>query len=239
MKLHVASSVAEAVFYELKGATTVIIDVLRATSVITSAFENGVKAIHPTVEVEDAQTLAETILLNAPDDKVLLAGERSALKIPGFDFGNSPLEFTKEKVSGTQVVMTTTNGTRALKAATGSNQTYIGCLRNVAAVARTIKDCDNVVLICSGTENRVDISDCMAAGAIIHELRQIGINLEIGDLAHMCSCYFDLDTYEERIRMSVHGQRLLGIGLEDDLRYCCQLNVSEIVPRYDGVKITS
>ena len=237
MRIEVTASAAEVAFFELKNTVAVVIDVLRATSVIASAFENGAKNIYPTVEVEEARELASSILRDNPSSKVLLAGERSALKISGFDLSNSPLEFTSGVVSGAKIVMTTTNGTRALNAASASDQVFIGCLRNAKAVAEAIKGCNDVILICSGTENRVDISDCMAAGAIIHELEQMGLSLEMGDMALMCSDYFNLNSYEQRIRDSRHGKRLLNLGLDDDLKYCTRLNVSRIVPLYDGVRI--
>jgi len=237
MKLDVTSSAAEVAYFELENTVAVVIDVLRATTVITSAFENGAKLIYPTVEVEEARALAKALLASNPADKVLLAGERDALLIPGFDFSNSPLEFTRERVENAQVVMTTTNGTRALNAAFKADCTFVGCLRNARAVANAIKSYNNVILICSGTVNRVDISDCMAAGAIMHELEKLGVDIRLGDLARMCSDYFKLNSYEERIRVSVHGQRILGLGLEADMSYCCELNASDVVPVYDGEKI--
>jgi len=237
MKLNVAASAAEVAYFELENTVAVVIDVLRATTVITSAFENGAKVIYPTVEVEEARALAKALLASNPADKVLLAGERDALLIEGFDFSNSPLEFSRERAENAKIVMTTTNGTRALNAANEATHTFVGCLRNAKSIANATKDYNNVILICSGTVNRVDISDCMAAGAIMHELEKLGVDIKPGDLARMCSDYFKLDSYEERIRASVHGQRLLGLGLEADMNYCCELNASDVVPVYDGVKI--
>ncbi|MCL2548872.1 MAG: 2-phosphosulfolactate phosphatase [Symbiobacteriaceae bacterium] len=238
MRVEVAVSAAEAASFTMQGSVAVVIDVLRATTVITTAIANGAVACYPVVEVEEAFALANEIRKNNSDLRVLLSGERGAVLIPGFDLANSPLEFTTAAVSSAHIVMTTSNGTRALVAARGAEFAYIACLRNAATVARALGDYPQVILICSGTADRADISDFLAAGAIITELATAGVSLELSDLAAICYAYYDPLTLNQRIRASFHGQRLLGLGLGDDLDYCCQLNVSDTLPVFDGHRIT-
>jgi len=237
MRIEVAASSVDAVLYDMKDTVAVVIDVLRATTVITTALENGAAACYPVTEVEEAKTLADAMKAEHPGRKVLLSGERGALLIPGFDLANSPLEFTPDIVTDAHIAMTTSNGTRALVVARAAEKVYVACLRNAAAVANAIKHYEKVLLVCSGTADHADISDSMAAAVIIHELINLGIPLQMGDLAMMCHSFYDPDTFEQRIRNSFHGQRLLALGLEDDLDYCCKVNVSNIVATYDGSRV--
>ena len=237
MRIDVTISAAEAASIFLQEKTAVVIDVLRATSVITTALAHGARALYPTVLVEEAQAKAAELHQEHPDAQVLLGGERHALRIPGFDLGNSPLEYTPAAVAAAHIVMTTSNGTRALHEAQRAATVFIGCLLNAAAVAAAIRLSDEVVFICSGTADRLDISDCLAAGAIISQLRVAGLNLQLSDLAMVCEEYFQPQNYRKRIRASLHGQRLLELGLVADLDYCCQLNTLDIVPQYDGQRI--
>ena len=237
MMINVAATVHEAGLFDKKNAAAIAIDVLRATSVITTALANGAAAFYPTEEIEEAFSLAKELAARHPQDKVLLGGERLALKIPGFDLANSPLEYTVGAVSGARLVMTTSNGTRAIKAAGGSQSVYIGCLRNAAAVARQVSGCGEILIVCAGTQDLPDISDSLAAGAIIRELETLGLRPELGDLAMMCRDYFNPGTFEAIIRKSRHGRRLSGMGLDDDILYCCKLNAAATVPKYDGKQI--
>ncbi|MCL2497345.1 MAG: 2-phosphosulfolactate phosphatase [Symbiobacteriaceae bacterium] len=239
MQLQVTASAAEAAYLDLSAATAVVIDVLRATTVITTAIHNGAQAIYPTVEVEEAITLAGLIRQQHPQAQVLLGGERGAKLIPGFDLANSPWEYTAAKVAATHIVITTSNGTRALHEAQRASAVWIGSLLNAAAVAQTLASCHQVTLICSGTANLLDISDCLAAGAIIHELQSAGVTPVMNDLALICQNYFQPESYQQRLYASLHGQRLIALGLDADLRYCGQLNIINTVPFYDGTKITS
>jgi len=237
MKIDVLASGVEIALVELQGSAAVVIDVLRATSVITTAMAHTAKAFYPVVEVSEAWELGASLQAQYPGERVLRSGERSALLIPGFDLANSPLEFTPDRVGAAHIVMTTSNGTRALQGAKQAEPIYVGSLLNAVAVAHAIKNLKQVFLVCSGTADRLDISDCMAAGAIIRTLQEEGCSLELSDLAMICAAYYDPLTCEERIRASLHGQRLMALGLDEDIRYCCQTGIFDVVPRYDGVRI--
>lgn len=238
MRIRVAASAAELAYLELKASTTaVVIDVFRATSVIATAIANGAAAIYPLIEVEEARALAT----RWPADEVLLVGERNALPLPGFDLGNSPLDFTAERVAAKQIVMTTSNGTRALQAAKAAGNILIASLLNIDAVAaRLLKaQTEDIVIVCAGTYNQLDIPDSLTAGALIHALQAAGQEPTLNDLGLICHHYFQPQSYQQRCRDSWHGRRLIELGMERDLDTCLQMNLLDVVPRFDGVKISA
>lgn len=151
----------------LEGGVAVVIDVLRATTVMLHALASGADAIRPCAEIEDAQALAASL----PEGLVLLAGERQGEPIPGFDLGNSPGDFTAERCNGKTVVMTTTNGTRALLASLAADRILVAGFVNQKATAEALKaDGRPIHLICAGTDGQVSLEDAMLAGALADEL---------------------------------------------------------------------
>lgn len=147
--------------------SAVVIDVLRATSSMIAALDSGAHRIIPTLEVEEARALKRSL----PEGSVILGGERGGLMIDGFDVGNTPQEFSADRVAGRTVVMTTTNGTRAILMSLGAEKVYIAALINAAATARVLCEGEgDVVLVGSGTERRVSWEDSLCAGAIIERM---------------------------------------------------------------------
>ncbi|MGL5243589.1 MAG: 2-phosphosulfolactate phosphatase, partial [Sarcina sp.] len=135
---------------DLKEKVVVVIDMLRATSVITTALFNGAKKVIPTLTVEEAFEKAEN--LKCKGEEFVLGGERQALKIDGFNFSNSPLEYTTESVQGKTVIITTTNGTRALNLCTEANKILIGAMINGKKVAQKLKELNkDIIFINAGT----------------------------------------------------------------------------------------
>ena len=134
----------------LKGKIAVVIDMLRATSVITTALYNGAKKVIPVVSVEEAFEKANE--LKSLGEEVLLGGERKALKIDGFDFSNSPLEYKREIVEGKNVIMSTTNGTRALNLCNKADKVIVASVLNGQAVAKYLENEEKeIVFVNSGT----------------------------------------------------------------------------------------
>ena len=152
----------------LAGKTAVVFDVLRATSSVIQALASGAARVMPTMEVEEAVALRD----GRPAGTVVLGGERGGLPIPGFDIGNTPQEFSPQVVGGKTVVMTTTNGTRAIVMSRGAERLYVAALVNAAATARALAALGegDIVLVGAGTERRVSWEDTMAAGAVIERL---------------------------------------------------------------------
>lgn len=155
----------------LKGGVAVVVDVLRATTVMVHALAAGCEAIVPCLEIDDALCAAKAL----PEGKALLAGERKGLPIDGFDLGNSPEAFTPEVCSGRTVVMTTTNGTRALLASLDAERVLIGAFPNFAATVQALHGDDRPVhVICAGTDGFVSYEDSLLAGAFAKHFKDLG-----------------------------------------------------------------
>ncbi len=196
--------------------TAVIIDVLRATSVMVTALNNGAEKIIPVLTPEEALG----IKLASPE--ILLGGERHAEKIDGFDFGNSPLSYGAENVAGKTIVMTTTNGTRAILNSASAKHRYIACFLNARQVARQLKQHQHIVFICSGADDCFTLEDALCAGNIIYLMKQEDPSLMMSDFAiAMMSIYtaaaFDVRSIAANGR---HYRVLKEKGFHDDLDYC-------------------
>ncbi|MTI80224.1 MAG: 2-phosphosulfolactate phosphatase [Firmicutes bacterium] len=243
----------------------VVLDVLRATTTITTALKNGCREVIPVADVDEARKLGD-------DPNVLLCGERSAVKLPGFNLGNSPLEFNCDTVSGKTVVLTTTNGTGAIKmAAKKSGTVVIGSLLNSKAVAKKLLQFNgDILLVCSGTRGNFSMEDTLAAGFIVKEFLSLkGIknysgqeitkqrsnvsdvyaaetpidnnienNIVLNDssvAAYRISLFYNDNTLDA-LYDSLHGQKLAQLGMRHDLTYCSKLNTCNLVPIYkDGI----
>lgn len=234
MKIDVIISADDIKEAKLQGKSVVVIDVLRATSVIVTAISNGCRAVIPTVDVESAIGIAKK-----DRNMYLLGGERRALKIDGFDFSNSPLEYKASIVKGKTVVMTTTNGTRAIKGSTTAKNIIIGAMINAKAVSHRLQEIGNdVVIVNAGTYGQFSIDDFICTGYIISKLKGNGkVSLELTDIATTA-----LYIYEQNkditsfIKYANHYNVIKELGLYEDLKYCCSKDIVDVVPEYrDGI----
>ncbi|WP_300383610.1 2-phosphosulfolactate phosphatase [Clostridium sp.] len=213
----------------LKDKIIVVIDMLRATSVITTALANGAKRVIPTLTVEQAFKIKEE--LEKKSTSVLLGGERKALKIEGFDFTNSPLEYTKEKVKGKTIVLSTTNGTRAINLSLKAKKVYIGAMINAKALIDTIKEEKNdIVFINSGTNGEFTMDDFICSGYMIKLLNK-EVALDLSDIAKTAEFIYDTKDVLEYIKDARHYGVLKSLNLEEDITYCCKKDIVEVVPR--------
>jgi 2-phosphosulfolactate phosphatase len=146
----------------LAGQTVVVIDVLRATTVITTALAAGARRVIPCLEVDEARQIAARL----PKNEVLLGGERHGLPIEGFDLGNSPADYTAERVAGRTLVFTTTNGTQAMRQCHQARRVLIGAFVNLRAVVAALTESESVHLLCAGTNGAITREDVLLAGAI-------------------------------------------------------------------------
>ena len=163
----------------LDGGTVVVIDVLRATTTIVYALAAGAKTIIPCGEIDEARSVAARFL---PNERIL-GGERGGAKIEGFDLGNSPEEYTPERVRGKTVVFTTTNGTRALLHAKRARQILLGAFVNATATVQRLIGQETVHLLCAGTDGQPTDEDIMLAGMLAEKLRQGGAEYKLNDQA--------------------------------------------------------
>ncbi len=207
-------------------STVIVIDVLRATSSAVTAFAKGLK------QLEVVESLEEALRMKRENPELLIAGERSGLKPDGFDLGNSPCEFTEHEVKGKKLVMTTSNGTRAIKRFLGDRVIYLAAFINYRFVAKSVIESGNgTTIVCAGTDGVPCLEDVFCAGAIVKELICAGYRID--DAARIA--YATYDTYESDTesmlkKESDHGMYLERIGLGEDLVYCARMNIHDVVP---------
>jgi 2-phosphosulfolactate phosphatase len=161
----------EATVGSVENKNVVVIDILRATTTMCVAMENGANSIWPVDSVQKAAQAGSSFLT---------AGERNGEKVEGFDLGNSPQEFTEEVVKGRDIVMTTTNGTRAIALSEGAKNIYISSYRNVSAMIKElVEQPEDVVLFCSGWKDQVNLEDALFAGEVINGLQDSAISYQL------------------------------------------------------------
>lgn len=235
MKIDIILTAADIQPEKIKDKIVVIIDVLRATSVMITALANGAKAVYPYKDIE-------SVLENSKKSKsFVLGGERKGLKIEGFDFGNSPLEYTKEAVSGKDMFMTTSNGTRAIEnSANGSKKLFIAAFLNVESVAKEILEENNdTVIICSGTDNNFSLDDALCAGEIIRRVKEKNRDIQLTDISLAMKRLAETSLgIEETLEGSKHFEYLKTIGFYGDMNHCFTMDMFDIVPEYKNGVIT-
>lgn len=232
MKVDIIISADDIKENKIVNKSVVVIDILRATSVIVTAINNGCEKVIPVLTVDEAVKIAEK------DRKTyMLGGERDALKIQGFDFSNSPLEYNKEKVKGKTLVMTTTNGTRAIKASSNAKNIIIGAMINARAVTKKLMELgDDVVIINSGTNGEFSIDDFLCSGYIISILKR-ECEVKLSDIATTSLYIYENNKdIKSFIKYANHYKKIEELGLHEDLEYCCQKDIIDSIPECkDGI----
>lgn len=218
----------------IKDKIIVVIDMLRATSVITTAMINGCKEVIPLLTVEEA--LEKKKLYGA--ESCVLGGERKAMKIDGFDFSNSPLEYTEDVIKDKTLIITTTNGTRTLTSCTSAERVFIGSMLNVRAVADKLLNINkDVVIVNAGTNGQFSMDDFICTGAIIKEMMNCSSKLDLTDIAKTAMMSYEgHPEIIDFIKDARHYNVMMGLGLEEDISYCIKKDITTIVPEYkDGI----
>ncbi len=219
--------------YDLNNAIVVIIDVLRATSTITTALYNGARCVIP------VDSVAKCIELGRKIDGIT-AGERDGKVAEGLKYGNSPFEYPKEFIKGKTLVLTTTNGTRLLQMALdeGAGTIITGSFPNLSAVCEfLLAQNKNVVLGCAAWKDKFNMEDTLFAGAVISRVKDhFDINCDSSQSAeHLYNLAKD-DLFEF-IKPTSHYKRLSGYGLDKDIRYCLTPDAANVLPVYDNGKL--
>jgi 2-phosphosulfolactate phosphatase len=220
----------------LSKQTVVVIDILRATSVMVHAFSQGVLEIIPVATVEEAVKLAK----HFPQGTPLLGGERGSKKIEGFDLGNSPREYVREKLEGKRLILTTTNGTKAFHSVSSGREVMAGSFFNIGAIGRRCLDLGQDLLIFpSGDEGRFSLEDTVCGGMLIDHILNRGkgpVTLTDANQSAFILYQRFRENLVEAFRLSTHGRDLIERGFEEDLAYCAQIDITDIVPTFrDGV----
>jgi 2-phosphosulfolactate phosphatase len=235
VKLDAVFSPAEIEGSRLTGRAIAVIDVLRATSTILTALANGARAVIPVDTVERAVRTAREIGAG----EALLCGERGSKPIDGFDLGNSPAEFAEPVVGGHTLVMTTTNGTRALLAGSAGSRCVVAAFLNVTAVAAALADEEDVVLLCAGRAGRFSLDDAVCAGMIAHRLGERSrVDATESARAAMVMAAEWGDSLVGMLRTTAAGRQLERLQMDGDIAYCGTLDRFEHVPGMNALRIT-
>lgn len=219
----------------VRGGLAVVIDVLRATSVIATALRHGCEAVIPCQEIDEARAVAARL----PEGACLLGGERGGLRIEGFDLGNSPSEYSEARCRGRTLVLTTTNGTRAVRACLEAREVFAAGFVNLAATAQRLRQLwrarpgEAIHLVCAGTDGEPSLEDTLLAGALALTLSHRGdsaIPLQ-NDAARLAAAaapraYAQLPSL---LAEGLGGRNLKALGLEDDIQTAARVDSMPIV----------
>jgi 2-phosphosulfolactate phosphatase len=228
---------------DLRATACVVFDVLRATSTFVTALHHGAKAIIPVSEIAEALEIKNSEARSQKPELILFGGERNGVRISSngidFDLGNSPREYTPEKVRGKTIVSTTTNGTRALRACVGAKIILASSFLNLGATAEFLRreKAETILLVCAGTGENAASEDINAAGAMVDLLSTHALNARISAESHVARTAFSVaqDHFPNAIRDSQNGRRLLAIPeLRDDVAFCVQRDVFPLVAKMEA-----
>ncbi|HEY9533820.1 MAG TPA: 2-phosphosulfolactate phosphatase [Mucilaginibacter sp.] len=231
-RLEVCLTPALIPLYDVKDYIVVVIDVFRATTSICYGIDNGAKAIIPVSQVEECSAYLEKGF------DYLLAAERNGEVVPGFDFGNSPFSYTKEKVAGKTVVLTTTNGTHALHLSREAKKIVLGAFINLTSICNWLKQQnENVLLVCSGWKNNFNLEDTLFAGAVVEQLK--GQGFVVDDPAIAANDLYQLakDDLDQYLKKTSHSERLKKLGIEADIEFCLKVDLTTAIPVLDGERL--
>lgn len=236
MRIDTYFTVPEVDGVPLAESTVVVIDVVRATTTIIEALANGARSIYPTESTEDAVRLASSL----GREDTLLCGERRGKKIEGFDLGNSPAEFVAEIVGDKKLVMSTTNGTRALRVSEEGARAVPCAFTNLGAVASHVANDERVTILCAGQEDRFSLDDALCAGHLIRRILDARDDEpEFNDASRAARALAQARKPTRRfLSLAAGGRAVIDIGLADDLAICADVDRHDIVGHMSDQTIT-
>ena len=213
--------------HDVTDKVVVVVDILRATSSMVTAFAHGMAKIKPVASTEECLLLQRQGYLSA--------GERDGRKIERFDFGNSPFDYQQDTIRGQSLAMTTTNGTLAIEDSKKASQLVVGGFLNISAVANFIsKQNSDVLVVCAGWKKHVNLEDSLFAGALFDHLTshfQVGNDAALVTEALYHQAQPDFETFLSR---SSHVQRLANLNIQRDIAFCLQVDQYSVVPQLQG-----
>jgi 2-phosphosulfolactate phosphatase len=238
MKLDVLLGPGELSPTEIAERTVVVLDVLRASTSIVEALAAGARTLYPVATIEEAIRLANTL----GREEVLLAGERKALPIEGFDLGNSPAEFTRKRVAGKTIVMSTTNGTIALAAAGAGSRVVVGAWTNFRTVVEELVRSEaSPVFLCAGRDRAFGLEDAVCAGQmaarVMKALPESGWELNDGAVAAIALAERFPDP-AALFPTTAAGRAIVEAGLGADLAFCARRDIRKVLPVLQDRQIT-
>lgn len=227
---------------DVAGRTVFVIDILRATTAMCAALANGAKAMIPVASSEEAVRLAQTI----GSDDLLLAGERNCVRIPGFQLGNSPLEMSEEMVRGRTIIMTTTNGTKAMLATQGASAVYAAAAANLTVAghaARSVLERHrDILIVCAGRDGSFALDDAYAAGRLA--VAALGGRKPRRGLNDAALAALDLvrrygDGWYRPLAYSRGGRELIRLGFRADVEDAARLDAYPVLPHLHDRRVTA
>ncbi len=224
-RVEVCFTPGEYTYFKDEFEIVVVIDVLRATSAICAAFDNGISSIIPVPTVEEA--------LEYKRKGYLAGAERKGQIVEGFDFGNSPYSYMKEEFKGKEVVLTTTNGTKSLDVAKDAEIVVVGSFLNLDTLNNWLEKQDkNILCLCSGWQDKFNLEDTICAGAICEYLINTGsfTSEEDSSIAAKYLYMSAKDNYMGYLKSSSHRRRLKNLNLNEDIKYCLTPNQTPVIP---------
>lgn len=209
--------------FKVSDRTVVVVDILRATSCMTTAFAFGIEQIFPVAKLE------ECLALKSAD--TFTAGERDGKKVDGFDLGNSPFEYMQPHLKGKRVAFTTTNGTQAIVKSLEAKEIVIGSFLNLrAVVTHLLQTDDNILVVCAGWKGKVNLEDTLFAGAIVELLKETVVPECDAPLMAQHLYNAAKNDMEAFLRESSHVKRLARLGIQKDITFCLTPDQYNVVP---------
>lgn len=209
--------------YTVTGKSVVVVDILRATSSMTTAFAHGIDSIYPVAKLEEC--------VGMKSKGFLIAGEREGIKVDGFDLGNSPFEYMAENLKGKKIALTTTNGTQAIAKSIGAKEIIIGAFLNLSAVAdHLVKGNNDILIVCAGWKGKVNLEDTVYAGALVEKLKgnfSLACDAPLA-AQHLYNCA--KDDLVKFLSESSHVRRLNKLNIHDDMVFCLTADKYTVVP---------
>ena len=210
--------------YDVRDKTVVVIDILRATSCMTTAFAHGINSITPFAKLEDCMAMKAK--------GYFTAGERDGKKVEGCDLGNSPFEYMDEKLRGQKIAFTTTNGTQAIAKAMEAREIVIGSFLNLSAITKyLLKGDNNVLLVCAGWKGKVNLEDTLFAGAVVDALQD---HIEPDCDAPLAAQHLYSVAKNDMVAFlanASHVKRLAKLNVHEDIKFCMTPDQYTVVPK--------
>jgi 2-phosphosulfolactate phosphatase len=242
MKLDVVFTPQGLVPADVAGRTVFVIDILRATTAMCAALANGAKAVIPVASSEEAVRLAQTI----GSTDLLLAGEQNCTRIPGFQLGNSPLEMTGDTVRGRTIIMTTTNGTKAMLATQGAAAVYAAAAANLSLAGATahsaLQQHHDILIVCAGRDGGFALDDAYAAGRLA--IAALGGRKPRRGLNDAALAALDLvrrygDHWYRPLAYSRGGRELIRLGFTPDVEDAARVDAYPVLPHLHDRRVTA
>lgn len=233
----------------VQGDTAVAVDVLRATTTMITALAAGAREVYPRREVDETFSMRKNLLASGmPSSEIVLGGERGGILIEGFDCGNSPEEYSNDRIAGKSLLFTTTNGTRAVHRAAKADHLFLAGFVNAGAVVRKLLEYDRVHIVCAGTDGMMTEEDLLLAGCLTERLdrlseRRYRLNVQASAAMENWKTLFSTprllglepipaEALARHLRQSRGGRNLMELGLGRDILAASRIDTINAVPEF-------